>query len=68
MVRNPKDMIVSYYHFAKSLKNKNTEPIESMIRKFAEGEYIYGPWWEHVDQYLNLANVHVVQYETLLEV
>ncbi len=47
--------------------HKFTGAIEDLVDLFLRGHNIYGPWWEHVDEFLSLPNVHVIQYETLLE-
>lgn len=42
--------------------------ISDMVDLFVEGNTPFGPWWEHLNQYENLENVHFIHYETLLEV
>lgn len=68
VMRNPKDLMVSMYYFAKSLKeSKFTGTFEEMVEMILNGQYMYGYWWDHVDGYVNVPNVHIVEYETLLE-
>jgi len=52
VIRNPKDVFVSYYHFCTMLnmfmayKGK----FEEFAERFLEGHVYLGPWWEHVNQ------------------
>jgi hypothetical protein len=41
---------------------------KDMTELFLEGKYWFGAWWDHVDQYTSLPNVHAVHYEALLKV
>jgi hypothetical protein len=70
VLRNPKDLLVSLYKFAKSWTNEDgfVGTFDDLAELFLEEKYWYGAWWEHVDQYVNLPNVHVIHYETLLRV
>lgn len=70
-VRNPKDVIVSFYFFHKSIPDdKFVGAMEDMFNSFVEGKIAYGAWWDHVNQYaaLNNKNIHFIHYEDLLEV
>lgn len=42
--------------------------LDDLIDLFVDGKIVYGPWWDHVNQYAKLDNVHFVHYEDLLEV
>jgi hypothetical protein len=48
--------------------NKFSGTFEELVGGFVRGELWYGPWWEHIDGFAQLPNVHVIQYENLLEV
>lgn len=68
VIRNPKDVVVSTYFFLKSMKeNIFTGTLDDMVDLFVEGKTLFGPWWEHLNQYENLENVHIIHYEELLE-
>lgn len=69
MIRNPRDVLVSFYNMAKTMANDEySGTISDMLDLFVEGKTAFGPWWEHLNQYENLENVHFIHYETLLEV
>jgi hypothetical protein len=70
ILRNPKDVVVSLYKFMSNITTEEgfVGDFEDMVELFLSGKYMYGGWWETVDQYVNLPNVHVVHYETLLKV
>ena len=69
VVRNPKDVLISTYKFLKSMKgNEFIGTFDEMIDLFCEGKTLFGPWWEHVNQFENLENVHLIHYEELIEV
>ncbi len=69
-MRNPKDVCVSTYNFAKCYVQDDGfgGSFEDMANLFVEGKYWYGAWWDHVDEYANLPNIHFVHYESLLKV
>jgi hypothetical protein len=68
-MRDPKDLVVSYYNFAKSHKiDEFTGSFELFVDLFLNGKYSFGPWWDHVDGYTSLENVHVVHYEDMSKV
>lgn len=66
IVRNPKDVTVSYFHFTNlSTQAQFTGNFYDFTKLFIEGKTPYGPWWSHVDDYMNKKNVHVIFYEDL---
>lgn len=69
MVRNPKDVLVSFFHFL-YMRDENgfNGTLEELFSYFVKGECFYGPWWKHVDQFTQLEYVHIIHYEDLLEV
>lgn len=71
IVRNPKDALVSFFHFGKSLTavkdTKHLKNIEIYTQNFLDGTVEYGAWWSHCDQYAALKNILFIQYEDLLE-
>ena len=69
--RNPKDVMVSYYHFARMLKYSNYRgTLVKFIRSFKKGAVPYAPYFPHIDGYLKLQkkipeNVLVITYEDI---
>jgi hypothetical protein len=62
-------VLVSYYNFSKSLKeDESVGSLEDMAEDFCNGKINYGPYWDHLNQYDELENVHFVHYEDLIEV
>ncbi|KAL7618942.1 hypothetical protein Lser_V15G03545 [Lactuca serriola] len=53
LCRNPKDVLVSWFHFANKLKDKSRTPmtIGEMLDVYAKGFMPYGPYWDHVIEY-----------------
>ncbi|RWS27834.1 sulfotransferase family cytosolic 1B member 1-like protein [Leptotrombidium deliense] len=74
IVRNPKDQLVSYYHFhqtAKYLGGKKWD-WNSFLHLFKNGQLVYGSWSEHVQGWWTVAQKHrdkvlVISYEELHE-
>ncbi|KAI8534222.1 hypothetical protein RHMOL_Rhmol10G0072400 [Rhododendron molle] len=50
VARNPKDTVVSLWHFENliSLEDREPRPLEDVVPKFCAGTVIYGPYYEHV--------------------
>ncbi|KAI3667357.1 hypothetical protein L6452_42413 [Arctium lappa] len=53
MCRNPKDVLVSLFHFANKLRDDSLGPItfEEAFKMFCEGVTPSGPYWDHVKGY-----------------
>lgn len=69
VTRNPKDLLMSLYTFQKSIVSDEYEgTFEDFFNLFINGQTMYGPWWEHINQYNKLSNVHFINYEDLFEV
>ncbi|KAM4631662.1 sulfotransferase 1B1-like isoform 2-T2 [Discoglossus pictus] len=71
VARNPKDVVVSYYHFDQ-MNNLHPEPgsWDQYLEKFKQGEAGYGPWGPHVREFWDLRhqkNVLYLFYEDMLE-
>ncbi|XP_022094742.1 sulfotransferase 1C2-like [Acanthaster planci] len=68
--RNPKDVLVSYYYFSKTVRSR-AEPITSMetyFETFLQGEVPYGSYFTHVKQYWEMKgrrDILFVKYEDL---
>uniref|UniRef100_A0A6J0V0P8 Sulfotransferase n=1 Tax=Pogona vitticeps TaxID=103695 RepID=A0A6J0V0P8_9SAUR len=50
VARNPKDVLVSYYHFSKVfLKMGEAEELDTFVGKFLAGKVLAGSWLDHVE-------------------
>nr|XP_043902147.1 amine sulfotransferase-like [Solea senegalensis] len=69
--RNPKDIVVSSYHFAHSWVLLETpKSFEDFFDQFLNGDVYMGSWFDHVKEYYaqqDQVNIHFVQYENLLK-
>ena len=69
VIRNPKDIINSFYHFhRKHPFDEYTGSLEDLFNSFMDGTFQYGRWWDHVNQYGALDGIHIVHYEDMIEV
>ncbi|XP_077187318.1 sulfotransferase 2B1-like [Paroedura picta] len=68
-LRNPKDVLVSHYHFSKIFKLwKNFGTLEELLKEFLSGNVPSGSWFDHVKGWLQMKdrdNVFVMTYEEL---
>jgi hypothetical protein len=72
LVRDPRDVVVSEYHF--NLKKRYIEPdvtLEQFVKRFVAGETSsYGSWWEHAASWIAARHGNpaflLVRYEDLL--
>ncbi|KAJ1403690.1 Sulfotransferase domain [Sesbania bispinosa] len=50
LCRDPKDTLVSLWHFTNKIKpeSRGTNSLEESYEKFCRGVSLYGPFWEHV--------------------
>lgn len=68
MARNPKDVLVSFYFFHKSIPGDEYEgTIEDLFENYVKGHNAYEAWWNHVNKFTSLENVHIVHYEDMQE-
>ncbi|KAK6145668.1 hypothetical protein DH2020_022488 [Rehmannia glutinosa] len=53
IARNPKDTVISMWHFFNSLFGRNQEPfpLDKAVDCFCSGVHLYGPFFEHVVEY-----------------
>jgi Sulfotransferase domain len=72
VVRDPRDVALSYYHFQRKYRYLDDEyPIERFVRRFVAGEASgdYGSWGEHVGSWLGARfpslSFLLVRYEDL---
>lgn len=69
VVRDPRDVAVSYFHFRRRKGIPETD-LESWVETFVKtGEGHYGTWAEHVDGWISergaSSNFHLIRYEDL---
>ncbi|KAJ6663856.1 hypothetical protein lerEdw1_009936, partial [Lerista edwardsae] len=68
-VRNPKDVLVSFFHFSNSLKLlKDPGTMQDFLETFLRGDVIFGSWFEHVKGWLAMKdkpNFFLITYEEL---
>ncbi|CAG2240318.1 unnamed protein product [Mytilus edulis] len=70
VARNPKDTVVSNYHFSKQLKTFDKN-FNSFVKAFIRNKVGYAPWWQHVLEFWKIRddpNVLFITYEDLCEV
>ncbi|KAK9056413.1 hypothetical protein SSX86_023774 [Deinandra increscens subsp. villosa] len=73
MCRNPKDVLVSLFHFANKLRRHNSSDLltfEEAFKMFSKGMMVNGPYWDHVKGYHKVSlehpeNVFFLTYEDL---
>ncbi|XP_043836600.1 sulfotransferase 1C3-like isoform X2 [Dromiciops gliroides] len=69
MIRNPKDVLVSYYHFHKFSKFlPDIDSFEAFFDQFLEGKVSFGSWFDHTKGWLGVQeelNFFLITYEEL---
>ncbi|XP_074171524.1 sulfotransferase 2A1 isoform X2 [Rhinolophus sinicus] len=69
IMRNPRDVIVSGYHFYKVMVlAKSTDSFEEYFEWFLQGNVLYGSWFDHVRGWLQMKgkeNFLLISYEEL---
>nr|XP_016851556.1 PREDICTED: sulfotransferase family cytosolic 2B member 1 isoform X1 [Anolis carolinensis] len=70
-VRNPKDVLVSLYHFASMFRPyKDPGTLDQFLDVFLKGDVPFGSWFDHVKGWMNLKdkeNIFFITYEELQE-
>jgi hypothetical protein len=66
-IRNPKDVVVSFYHHMKLSKHYIGD-FEGFLRLFNEDRMWFGPWHKHVDECTSQENIFLVHYEDIIQV
>ncbi|XP_061453767.1 sulfotransferase 2B1-like [Rhineura floridana] len=68
-LRNPKDVLISLYHFCKGLKMMEDPGIvEDFMESFLHGKLPYGSWFDHVKGWMVMKdrpNIFFITYEEL---
>ncbi|XP_069840608.1 sulfotransferase 1A1-like isoform X2 [Dendropsophus ebraccatus] len=71
MARNPKDVVVSYYHFYRmAIVHPDPGTFEEFIQKFIEGKVAFGSWSDHVKDWWKIRHqedILYLFYEDMLE-
>lgn len=70
VIRNPKDVAVSYFHFASMIEDfAYTGSWDLFLRLFQEGQLPYGSWFDHVttwtDASKHMSNLLILAYEEM---
>ncbi|MBN3323421.1 ST3A1 sulfotransferase, partial [Atractosteus spatula] len=69
--RNPKDVLVSFYHFSKSMVKLTTpKDFDDMLDMFLGGRVISGSWFDHVRGWYNHRddfNILFLTYEEMIK-
>ncbi|XP_066467100.1 amine sulfotransferase-like [Tiliqua scincoides] len=69
VARNPKDVLVSYYHFSKfSKKLEEVEDFDTFMDRFLEGKVIFNSWLDHIEGWYahrNDFNILFLTYEEM---
>ncbi|XP_047910533.1 sulfotransferase 4A1 isoform X2 [Anser cygnoides] len=69
MARNPKDLVVSYYQFHRSLRTMSYRgTFQEFCRRFMNDKLGYGSWFEHVQEFWEHhmdANMLFLKYEDM---
>ncbi|KAM7254293.1 hypothetical protein ACFE04_031975 [Oxalis oulophora] len=65
--RNPKDTLVSLWHFTNKQREINggiSLSLEEAFNRFCRGVYLYGPYWDHVLEYWkeSLERPHMIMF------
>nr|XP_014342706.1 PREDICTED: sulfotransferase 4A1 isoform X1 [Latimeria chalumnae] len=69
MARNPKDLVVSYYQFHRSLRTMSYRgTFQDFCRRFMNDKLGYGSWFEHVQEFWEHrmdSNILFLKYEDM---
>ncbi|XP_059033743.1 amine sulfotransferase-like [Mustela lutreola] len=66
--RNPKDVMCSYFHFAKNVMLQFTGTFEEFMKQFLEGRVVGSLWFDHIKgwyEHRSLFNIQFMTYEEM---
>ncbi|XP_044134032.1 sulfotransferase 2B1-like [Bufo gargarizans] len=70
-MRNPRDIIVSLFHFTKILKlYEPSENFQNLIEDFIQGKAMYGSWFDHIKGWMQMkddSRFFFITYEELIQ-
>ncbi|XP_034049767.1 sulfotransferase 2B1-like [Thalassophryne amazonica] len=70
VMRNPRDVVTSYFHFHRMFSYLvNPDPQSEFLQKFLEGKVIFGSWFDHVKSWLSAqgkARIMYICYEEMI--
>ncbi|XP_044137490.1 sulfotransferase 2B1-like [Bufo gargarizans] len=70
-MRNPKDIIVSFFHFTKILKIfQPAEDFQNFIEDFIQGKVLFGSYFDHVKGWMQMkddSRFFIITYEELMQ-
>ncbi|CAM4657443.1 hypothetical protein PO909_027551 [Leuciscus waleckii] len=71
VMRNPKDVMVSYFHFSNNMDNlDSSESMGQMLEKFFTGCMVGGRWFDHVKGWItnkDKYNILILTYEEMIK-
>ncbi|XP_056304542.1 amine sulfotransferase-like [Danio aesculapii] len=71
VMRNPKDVMVSYFHFSNKMKNlDSSESYNKVLENFFTGCMIGGSWFDHVKGWVtnkDKYNILILTYEEMIK-
>uniref|UniRef100_A0A8C2AIT3 Sulfotransferase n=1 Tax=Cyprinus carpio TaxID=7962 RepID=A0A8C2AIT3_CYPCA len=71
VMRNPKDVMVSYVHFSNNMKNLiSSESFSEILEKFFTGLMLGGCWFDHVKGWItnkDKYNILILTYEEMIK-
>lgn len=71
VARNPKDSVVSFYHFDRmNLRQPEPGPWKQYLERFMKGQLVWGSWFDHVKGYWrerHKRKIHYMFFEDMKE-